>query len=672
MSAPVYTGTRAICTGICAVARRFGQPSAVALALLLEMPSVAAAAAPGPSPAAPAATAAAFPAGPILPLAEVRAGQRGHGLSVWTGTVPQSFDAEILGVMRNSSPSTSYILARLSGMDLEKSGVIAGMSGSPVYIDGKLVGAVAFSFLYAQDAIAGITPIEAMRALGNLPTGTRTPATADVAVLGAMSAGEQVRALASAELPRDLLRTQLSRLRAGLAPAPGGAVSGLLFAGSGFGTFSEGVLREALGGLAAAGESSAPASALVPGGSVAGILVDGDLRLAVTGTITDRIGDQILAFGHPFLGSGPMRMPMSAADVVTVVSSRMSSFKIANLSTPVGAFDQDRSVGVRGVVGLEAPMVPLQIAVGQRTFHMRLADVPVMLPQMLAVSALGALDAAGHANGGQSVTLDARFKLRTHGELRVVQDFDGDNAGMESALYLLALGGFLTQNRLADVQIDDIALRLDVREGARGAVLLSANADRALLHPGETVELSLELQPYRGAAVHHNVRVTVPSDLPNGRYSLLVGDGASVDAVRLGFEAADPQTFAQVLELLGTLHSRHEIVVMGYSVAKGLATAGQALPRLPGSMRAVWGAAGSWSATPLRFAILQQETEQLDIPLLGAVRVDLEIRRRTVLDAAGNPIAPGPRPAPAGSPAVPPGKVQTKAAGHDGSRENRR
>ena len=631
-------GVRAICTENCAIPARRGAArrmvSGIALAwILTALPS--------------ASWAQSTP--PILPLSEVRAGQRGEGLSVWTGSTPETFQAEVLGVLRNTSPDNSFILARLSGMDLERSGVIAGMSGSPVYIDGKLIGAVAFSFLYAQDAIAGITPIEAMRRLAKLPAGTRTPAPPPANIV---PIAEQVRALASGESSKEALRQRLATLRPAFAAMGNDTTSGLLFAASGFGDTSQGLLREALGGLAAAGDAAsygaadsgapsggtATASAeLAPGSAVAGILVDGDLRLAVTGTVTDRVGDQVLAFGHPFLGSGPMLLPMAPAQVITVVSSRMNSFKLANFGAPVGAFDQDRAPGVRGRIGLVAPTVPLTVTVGERTFHMRLADVPVLLPQMLAVSELGSLDAAGHAGGSQSLTLEAVFDLAGHPDLRIVQDFDSGNAGIESALYLLSLGSFLTQNRLEDVGLESIKLTVQVREGEQAALLLGAHADHALVRPGDTVAIDLDLQAFRGAPMRHSVSVTVPKDLANGRYSLIVGDGPSVDAARLGFENASPETFAQVLEILNTLHSRRDLVVLGFSAAKGLEVSGQAMPRLPGSMRAVWGAAGSWSVMPLRFAVAQQEVERMNVPISGAARIDLEVRRLEPVDASGRP-----------------------------------
>jgi hypothetical protein len=337
----------------------------------------------------------------------------------------------------------------------------------------------------------------------------------------------------------------------------------------------------------------------------------------------------------------------------------------------VGAFDQDRGPGVRGRIGLDAPMVPLTVTVGERVFHMRLADVPPLLPQMLAVSELGSLDAAGHSAGSQSLTLEARFDLKGHPDLRIVPDFDGASAGIESALYLLSLGSFLTQNRLEDVGLEGISVKVEVREGEQSALLLGAHADHALVRPGDTVALDLDLQAFRGAALRHSVSVTVPPDLANGRYSLLVGDGPSVDVARLGFENASPENFAQVLEILGALHSRRDLVVLGFSAAKGLEVSGQAMPRLPGSMRAVWGAAGSWSVVPLRVAVAQQEVERMNVPIVGAVRVDLEVRRLEPVDASGRPRrARPPSPPATGAKGGGKARAETPSPERGNSREN--
>ena len=579
-----------------------------------------------------ACLAAAAGAQEILPLAEVRAGQRGYGLSVFHGDRPERFEVEVLGVWANLRPDTSYILARLSGQGLETSGVIAGMSGSPVYLDGRLAGAVAFAWPFAREPVAGITPIEQMRRLYAAPAGAAGPARGSPAA--------SLEQLAAADLPADLLDRGLGLLRSEVMDQFGAA---LAWSTVGFGDRSRRRLAAGLGSVAPAGASLRPPAELVPGGSVAGVLIDGDLRMAATGTVTDRIGDDLLAFGHPFLGIGELNVPMAASEVITVLSSQFNSFKISNLGAVVGAFELDRAAGIRGRLGAVAPMVPMPIRVtGQRQaeFDLRLADLPQLTPTLAAIAMLGALDSATQAGGSQGLDLTARLDLAEHGELWIRQSFDGDSAAIDAAVYLLAFAGFLANNPMAEIRLAGIEVELEQHPQPRLARLVEAHASRTLLQPGERLVLNLDLMAYRGERFRESIPLELPTDLPDGRYSLLVGDGVSVDAARLAIERSAPVHFGQALDLLRGLHSRRDLVVLGVFGGKGLAVAGETLPQLPGSLRSIWAAAPSGSAQALRLAVAQQKERRLEVPVSGLLRVDLEVRRR-------EPVAPG---APAAAP----------------------
>jgi SpoIVB peptidase S55 len=608
---------------------------------------------------------------PTLALGEVRSGLHGYGLSVFSGRQPERFAVEVIGVMKNVNPDNSYILARLTGKGLEKSGVIAGMSGSPVFLDGRLAGAVAFSWPFSHEAIAGITPIETMRRLGKSAAEPLTPAP-PLPPVGLSD-------LLTGHAPADLLARQLGALRPQMA---GGAVPSVQWSTVGFGERSLGVLREALGAVAPAGQmvstgmtggtiggggsgaaggsgakgdAAAAAATIVPGGSVAAMLVDGDLSLAATGTVTDRIGDQVFAFGHPFLGLGPTGVPMAAADVVTVLSSQYSSFKIANLGEVVGAFEQDRQAGIAGRIGAKAPMVPMTVKVKglqTREFHMRLASgVPQLIPLLIGSATLGSLESASYTAGPQGIDLTAHFKLAGHGDLTIAQTFDGDNAGAETASHLLAVAAYLSQNPLEQVGIESVDVEIAQARQPRAATLVEAHADRTVVRPGERVNLALSLLPYRGEPVRHALAVDLPADLPEGKYSLLIGDGASADAARLAIEPVDPVHFDQALALLRSFHSHHEVLVLGVEGGAGLSVAGEAMPRLPGSVRSLWAAAGAAGVMPLRLAIAQVQREPMPMPVEGLVRIDLEVRRRdpVVHDRSG---APSGRPAAASAVAV--------------------
>jgi hypothetical protein len=598
--------------------------------LLLAVPGVASAQAPVqvPQPTMPVERQGLGPKElPTISIDEVKAGQKGYGLSVFSGSEPERFEVEVVGILRNQNAvDMSYILARLTGKGLEKSGVASGMSGSPVFLDGRLAGAVAFSWPFSHEAIAGITPIASMRQLSGLKGMEPITPIPPVPVI-------QLADLMSGKIPPDLLQRELAKLRPHMV---NDGVASVQWTTSGFGEQSQGVLRQALGSVSSAGKAR-PGDTdedLKLGSAVGAVLVDGDFRLAAIGTVTDRYGDQVLAFGHPFLGLGPINVPMASAEVVMVLSNQNSSFKISNLGEEIGAFEQDRKAGIQGRLGVKAPTVPMVLRLSgggsdkPREFRMRLADVPLYTPMLVSSSLVAGLESASYTSGSQGLDVTARFRLKKYGDLEVKQSFDGDSATGEAAAFLMAVASYVSQSAIEKVGFEDIQVDVAQSLQPRAATLVGAQADRTVVRPGERVGINLDLAAYRGERFRHSLSIDLPEDVPAGRYSLLIGDGASADGARLSLEPADPVNFPQLLKLLRSLHSRRDLVVLGVYGGPGLSVAGEVMPRLPGSVRALWGAASSDSAVPLRVTIAQEQDETLSIPISGLVRVDLEVRRR--------------------------------------------
>jgi hypothetical protein len=571
---------------------------------------------------------------PIISVDEIKAGQRGYGLSVFAGKEPERFEVEVVGVVRNQfGPGLSHILARLTGKGLEVSGVANGMSGSPVFIDGRLAGAVAFSWPFSHEAIAGITPIESMRQLSGL---VGMPPTSPVPPIPPVPLAD----IMAGKIPSDLLEREMARLR----PKMGNdAVASLQWVTSGFGEMSQGILQRALGSASSAGQAR-PGDTdtdLKPGSAVAAVLVDGDYRLAATGTVTDRYGDQVLAFGHPFLGLGPIKVPMASAEVVTVLSNQYASFKIANLGQEIGAFEQDRKAGIQGRMGQKAPTIPMVVRISgggnekPREFNMRLAEVPFFTNMFVGSTVVASLEAAIYTSGRQGLDVKARFGLEKYGDLVMEQSFDGDSAVGDVAAFLLAVSAYLTQNPLEQVRFTSIEVDVTQSPLPRAATLVGAHAQRTVVRPGDRVGINLDLAAYEGPRFRRAFSIDLPDDLPAGRYSLMIGDGYSVDAVRLALEPVEPVNFAQALELLRSFHSRRNLVVLGVYGGPGLSVAGEVMPRLPGSVQSLWSAAASGSATALRTTIAQTHEETMPFPVAGLVRVDLEVRRRDPVSGSG-------------------------------------
>lgn len=616
-----------------------------------------------PSAAAPPSP---TPAATISPD-EVERGQRGYGLSVFAGTEPERFEVEVLGVIRGLNAGVSYILARLTGHGLESAGVVAGMSGSPVYLDGRLAGAVAFGWGFSREAIAGITPIAEMR---RLSAGGGEPAGAHRAMTGAPFGVEtqahdftvDFTALASGRVPADLLERELAKLRPVLTS---GATSAVQWAASGFGSESGGILSRALGSVAMAGRTrEAPGdprlspTILQPGQMVAAVLVDGDLSLAASGTITDRTGDELLVFGHAFLGSGPVSFPLATAEVITVVDNMNSSFKLSNVGPVVGAFTEDRRAGLAGRIGAVAPMIPLAIRIegeNRRDCNLRVAEVDRFTSALLASGVVACLEAASWRSGDQALDLEATFRVRGQGPVTVRQSFDGPVAGTESASYLMATATYLLDSQLEAGRLDGVEVRLTQSATARNATLVAATPDRAVVRPGDRVKLHLDFTAFRGEPFERDLDFLLPPDLPAGKVTLLVGDGGSIDGARQALEPVEPRTYLQAVELLRSLHSRRELGVLAVLPERGVAVGGQPMPRLPGSVRTLLSAAAPGGATQLRAAIAAESYESVERPFTGLLRLDLTVERR---EAAPKPGATEPG---APEPAAPAGEAPGKA-----------
>ncbi|HVS62518.1 MAG TPA: hypothetical protein VMT85_03330 [Thermoanaerobaculia bacterium] len=559
-------------------------------------------------------------------------------MSVFSGSAPERFDVEVIGVLREFRPGMSYVLARLSGQGLEESGVVAGMSGSPVYIDDRLAGAVAFSWNFSTGAIAGITPIEDMQSLSTLARGA-SPARPS-SRLGEMST---LRLLLEPQLPHELLAEQIELLRTRIDLLEG-ASSTLQFSATGYQGVPRDLLSRAFGAVAPSGRASDlhELPALQPGSAVTAVLVGGDLSISATGTVTDLEDDHLVAFAHPIYGLGPVRVPMAKAEVLTVVPSRFSSFKVSNVGEVIGAIDQDRIAGVRGLIGAEAPTASLSITLERATspgssereeiasYDLEIADVPMLRPTLSAVTMLQALERAAYSSGEQSIDFEGTFEVSGYPPLVMRQVFNGPNAGMDAAIQVLSVVGFLELNDWEDVDVEAMRVSLVQHEGNRLATVTGVHADRRQVRPGERVAIHCQLRAYDGSISTHVVDVVVPDDAPPGPYYLFVGDAATIDGVRQQIEPMEPASFGEALEVLRGFQARDQIAVLGARAARGLVVSGQAMPDLPDSMRSIWGAASPVQVKPLSLAISQYQLEEVGVPLQGAERIDLTVLEREV------------------------------------------
>lgn len=484
---------------------------------------------------------------PIFPLAQVKAGLRGTGYTVFESAKgPQPFDAVVLGVMRGFlGPGEDLIIARLEGKDIERTGVIAGMSGSPVYIDGKLLGAVGYRFgAFTKDAIAGITPIERMMTAAQPSPkgeGARAKRTSWRAppVAGAMTAWGQAEPiaipLAAAGVPPAVAAAfgpELERRGYGPLVGAGGASAG-----------------SASSPAAVAAGPSTPAKGVrfYAGGPISGQLVDGDLSLGAIGTVTWVKGERFLAFGHPFLGNGETSMPVSNADIVVTVASEAGSWKMGQATAPVGRLTDDRLHAIAGTMGASPPMVPLTVRVrgdspreaadAKKELSFRVFQHPTDTPLFVAItvaSSLGQRVAAEQAGG--TVDVDVKARLSTGEQVawpfRVADE--GVGFDMPVALGVMGLLSTVTDQPFAKVELSSVEVTVSGRRDVDLARIVSVDATSALV-PGKPAQVRVRMQPFHGKVIERRVDVRVPAGAPAGAYQLVAaGQTEALRAEREG------------------------------------------------------------------------------------------------------------------------------------------
>ncbi|HVR42546.1 MAG TPA: SpoIVB peptidase S55 domain-containing protein [Thermoanaerobaculia bacterium] len=578
----------------------------------------------------------------ILPVGEVKKGMKGYGLTIFEGNEVERFEVEILGVLPKMGPSQDLILARVDSELLKRSGVIAGMSGSPIFIDGKLIGALAYSWQFAKDPIAGITPIEEMLRLAQNGAGSGSPMVA---------ASADSRALIEALL--DPRPEALEPMFAALARPAGGTSAALPIAVPlSFGNFASetldrfGRMFEAGGFLAVPAGSTASGAALErdaakapfePGDAIGAVLLQGDFSVAATGTVTHVDGDRVWAFGHPFLDMGAIEFPMAKAEVIAVMSSVARSFKFSNSGEVVGALQQDRSSGIFGTVGAVAEMIPVELTLegsrGLETFEFQLARHPMLSPLLLAMVADSVVAVAQRAAGERTIMLDSEITIDGFAEpIRVRDGWAGPEARQSIPVYLAVISSYLLSNEYVDAPIRAIRLRLRHEDDLRLARLLQASVETpsdGQINPGDTIRVNAMLKPYRGEAFLETFEVKIPETTRPGNAFIFVGGGRVANRLDFSLVPPDPRSLPQMVGVIERLRSSTDLTVGLYSPTEGAVSAGVYHPSLPPSMQAVITAdSTNSSAAPVRVDAPVRESRTLDYIVDGAVRVDIRIRPR--------------------------------------------
>ena len=526
-----------------------------------------------------------------IAVSQIHAGMRGVAYTVFEGVHPEPMDVEVLGVLHNvNGPKGDIILVRLHGKKVEYTGVVAGMSGSPVYIDGKLAGALAFRIgEFSKEPIAGVTPIADMMEISALD---KSPAEETVAtkpsintVAGKTASPEEIPAIPGAH--QDAIGSVENYLKPIETP--------LVFNG-----FSQEAIQLFSGQLGAAGivpvmgagsiSNQKQPEPLVAGSAVSAILVRGDMDIEATCTVTYVDPEKLLACGHPLLQFGSVDLPMNKAEVLATLPSPMNAFKIVNTTEPAGTFVQDRHTGILGVFDKQPEMIPVTLSIrggsGVKQFHYEVLNNPKLTPVALMVTVFNALHGVNEFGEETTYRLAGSIDVKGFPAVTMRNMFSPEEnaqpAAMQAALSLGERFGRIFDNPYNAPAISGVNLDFDLVRERRWARLESARTDVSEARPGDEVMLETVLEPYRGERIVQRIPVKIPTSASKGTLRILVSDGDTLDHLAHGSAAFGSQLdLASTIALLNKEHSNNRVYVSLLEADPEARVADKVMPTLP-------------------------------------------------------------------------------------------
>ncbi|HSV74911.1 MAG TPA: hypothetical protein VLH79_14215 [Chthonomonadales bacterium] len=652
------------------------------IALVTLALSAAALAAP-PTLAAPPAQAQRMPYPDIMPLSQVRAGMKGYGLTVFRGTAIERFEVEVVDVVRQGSlvvPGRDMILVRLSGgpITARRAYAVRGMSGSPIFINGKLIGAYSQAEPSTKEALGGVTPIEDMLEawdprLPTRPFASRPPATREGVTLalerpirvGSRVIDRIVYDLTPDSPVRSSGRTLAMRRCAGVLAVP----------------VASRAVRERLAALLApygveVTRGGAPAgripgfagAPIVPGAALAMMLIAGDNPLPATGTVTYRRGDRILAFGHAFLNVGPIEAPIASAFIHDIYPLLSGTYKISSPGPVVGSSVQDRQFAIAGVVGRKPSTIDVTVDVNdvstgrKKIYRSQVVSHPNLSAALVSVAVGSAIADIRSTPGAAMARVQTSVDLEELGTVErenVVFDMRAIDAAALGDLDDIASAA--SANPFYPVAIRSVSVKVEIEGARRTAAIDRVFVREGRFEPGQTVDVGVVLRPYRNPPVTRTLRLTIPRTAPAGRMSLVVRGGAVAPPLTIGGlvirptpvappERAPPTSLRQIVDRLLERERGNEIAARLILPTTAVNVDGKRLSGLPPSLDAAMRSARSSSVRLDREDV--RVVEATEWVVSGQQALTIQVERR---DGQEAPAQPTPQPPPVGGPAVPPG-----------------
>jgi hypothetical protein len=560
--------------------------------------------------------------GELLPLSDVRPGMQGYAYTIFSGDQVEKFDLEVLGVLQNFlGPKQAIILVQLKGPKVEHTGVVAGMSGSPVYLDGKLAGALSLKLgIFTKEPIAGVTPIHDVL---NAPLQPPSPQIGPQQVW--LPSDSSTRAALPSASALEPIETPL--IFSGFHPAAIQQFSSQL---------------QGYGLVAAQGGTAAPRpedSHLAPGDMAGMVLVQGDASINSACTVTAVQADRVFLCGHPLMSLGDVQLPMARSRVVTTLSSELASTKIVNVAGSIGTITGDHLTAVTGKLGPPPAMIPLDLTLavsgGEKKLHFEIINQPKLTPLLVAVTTFSGLTQNALYGEGTTLHLSGEIRLQGHSPVQIENTFaPGDSMspdGLPIATTMQSVFTRLFANTFETAKVDHISLRVESAPGRKSFTIESAWLEKGEAAPGETLRVRVLLRPYRGPSRVEEATVRVPDQAARGTtLRVLVSDAELLNRASRGFAfagAGGPTGLDQLIALLNRERRNDRLYVGLFAPAPTLLWDDKELPNIPLSqINIVDGRPAPGSVQVLRESLASEASIPLGGPVSGVVSLNLQIR----------------------------------------------
>lgn len=458
-------------------------------------------------------------------------------------------EIEILGVMKNArGPGQDMVLGRLHGAKPEYTGVVAGMSGSPVYIDGRLLGALSFRIgQFSKEPICGITPIADMMQV--LDAGSSGASNSHPGGPSNTRPGGPPETQPSAQADDNAPRSTDREIAPIETPLVFGGFS--QEAVDRFGDRFRALGLSPLAGLGGSDSSAVQPEPIVPGSAVSAILVRGDLSMAGTCTVTYVDPKHLLACGHPITQFGPVAMPMTKATVLATLPSPLNAFKIVETTQTIGAFTQDRNAAILGQFGLQARMIPVKITIasasGSKDVHFEVLDNRALTPSAMLVSVYQSLQQTNQAAAETGYRLSGDLEIQGQPSVKlkgVIGPNEQNSAAINTALYIDDRFGRIYANSAEQPVVDGLTLLAEAIADGHAATLERARLSRNEVHAGDTIFVDALIHPFRAPSTRVRIPVTIPVGTAPGDLRLVIGDAATADRLTLPSNGAQSRPVA--------------------------------------------------------------------------------------------------------------------------------